>query len=63
MLILHRDNANTHTSAGTTTYLTGQNFELLDHAPYSPDFAPRGFFIPTGGGKELIRRKLRGQSF
>lgn len=57
-IILHHDNASSHTSAQTTQYLTGENIELMGHPPYSPDLAPNDFFLfPT------IEDKLRGQRF
>lgn len=57
-IILHHDNASSHTSAETTTYLTGQNVELMGHPPYSPDLAPNDFFLFPH-----IKNKLRGQRF
>ncbi|CAH1978003.1 unnamed protein product [Acanthoscelides obtectus] len=36
-IILHQDNACSHTAQKTRQYLTKENVELLDHPPYSPD--------------------------
>ncbi|CAH1985236.1 unnamed protein product [Acanthoscelides obtectus] len=36
-IILHQDNASSHTAQKTRQYLTEENVELLDHPPYSPD--------------------------
>jgi [histone H3]-lysine36 N-dimethyltransferase SETMAR len=57
-IILHHDNASSHTSAQTNTYLTRQNVELMGHPPYSPDLAPNDFFLFPH-----IKKKLRGQRF
>ncbi|CAH2010836.1 unnamed protein product [Acanthoscelides obtectus] len=53
-IILHQDNASSHTAQKTRQYLTEENVELLDHSPYSPnDF----FTFPK------IKNRLRGQRF
>ncbi|CAH1956346.1 unnamed protein product [Acanthoscelides obtectus] len=39
-IILHKDNASSHTAQNTRLYLTEENVELLDHPPYSPDLVP-----------------------
>ncbi|CAH1955189.1 unnamed protein product [Acanthoscelides obtectus] len=44
-IILHQDNASSHTDKKTRQYLTEENVELLDHPPYSPDLSPNDFFI------------------
>ncbi|CAH2002088.1 unnamed protein product [Acanthoscelides obtectus] len=57
-IILHRDNASSHTAQKTRQYLTEENVELLDHPPYSPDLSPSDFFtFPK------IKNSLRGQRF
>ncbi|CAH1973413.1 unnamed protein product [Acanthoscelides obtectus] len=43
-IILHQDNASSHSAQKTRLYLTEENVELLDHPPYSPDLSPNGFF-------------------
>ncbi|CAH1979787.1 unnamed protein product [Acanthoscelides obtectus] len=43
-IILHQDNASSHTAQKTRQYLTEENVELLDHPPYSPDLRPKFFF-------------------
>ncbi|CAH2016445.1 unnamed protein product, partial [Acanthoscelides obtectus] len=43
-IILHQDNASSHTVQKTRQYLTEENVELLDHPPYSPDLSPNDFF-------------------
>lgn len=57
-IILHHDNASSHTSAKTREYLSGQNIELMGHPAYSPDLAPNDFFLFPH-----IKNKLRGQRF
>ncbi|CAH1990392.1 unnamed protein product [Acanthoscelides obtectus] len=57
-IILHQDNASSHTAQKTRQYLTEENVELLDHPPYSPDLSPSDFFtLPK------IKNRLRGQRF
>ncbi|CAH1994731.1 unnamed protein product [Acanthoscelides obtectus] len=57
-IILHQDNASSHTVQKTRQYLTEENVELLDHPPYSPDLSPNDFFtFPK------IKNRLRGQRF
>ncbi|CAH1991401.1 unnamed protein product [Acanthoscelides obtectus] len=57
-IILHQDNASSHTAQKTRQYLTEENVELLDHPPYRPDVSPNDFFtFPK------IKNRLRGQRF
>ncbi|CAH2012176.1 unnamed protein product [Acanthoscelides obtectus] len=57
-IILHQDNASSHTAQKTRQYLTEENVELLDHPPYSPDLSPNDFFtFPK------IKNRLPGQRF
>ncbi|CAH1985486.1 unnamed protein product [Acanthoscelides obtectus] len=57
-IILHQDNASSHTAQKTRQYLTEENVELLDHPPYSPDLSPNDFFtFPKS------KNRLRGQRF
>lgn len=57
-IILHHDNASSHTSRQTNDFLSTQNIELMGHPPYSPDLAPNDFFLFP-----KIKHKLRGQRF
>ncbi|CAH2002971.1 unnamed protein product [Acanthoscelides obtectus] len=57
-IILHQDNASSHTAQNTRQYLTEENVELLDHSPYCPDLSPNDLFtLPK------IKNRLRGQRF
>ncbi|CAH1966094.1 unnamed protein product [Acanthoscelides obtectus] len=57
-IILHQNNASSHTAQKTRQYLTEENVELLDHPRYSPDLSPNDFFtFPK------IKNRLRGQRF
>ncbi|CAH1982818.1 unnamed protein product [Acanthoscelides obtectus] len=57
-IILHEDNASSHTAQKTRQYLTKENVELFDHPPYSPDLSPNDLFtFPK------IKNRLRGQRF
>ncbi|CAH1955325.1 unnamed protein product [Acanthoscelides obtectus] len=57
-IILHQDNASSHTAQKTRQYLTEENVELLDHPPYSPDLSPNDFFtfskIKNSLGEEAV---------
>ncbi|GFX94317.1 mariner Mos1 transposase [Trichonephila clavipes] len=44
-ILLHQDNALSHTSAVVMVEIQELQFELLDHPPYSPDLAPSDFFL------------------
>ena len=55
--IIH-DNASSHTSAQTSTFLTGQNVELMGHPPYRPVLAPNDFSLFRD-----IKKKMHGQRF
>ena len=57
-IILHHDNASSHSARETIRFLEMQNVELLDHPPYSPDRRPNDFFtFPK------IKNVMRGQRF
>ncbi|CAH2010863.1 unnamed protein product, partial [Acanthoscelides obtectus] len=57
-IILHQDNASSHTAQKTSQYLTEESVELLDHPPHSPDLSHNDFFtFPK------IKNRLRGQRF
>jgi histone-lysine N-methyltransferase SETMAR len=43
--ILHQDNAPSHTASGALETVKNLGFELLEHAPYSPDLAPCDFYL------------------
>ncbi|KMQ86491.1 mariner transposase [Lasius niger] len=57
-IILHHDNASSHTSTRTSDFLSIQNVDLMSHPPYSPYLAPNDFFLFPN-----IKNKLRGQRF
>jgi len=57
-IILHHDNASSHTARRTIEFLAENKIDLMDHPPYSPDLSPNDFFtFPR------IKEKLRGQRF
>lgn len=56
--ILHQDNAPVHTAASTCLEIELLGFDLLEHPPYSPDFAPMDFAIFP-----FIKSQLRGVIF
>jgi transposase len=52
------DDVRPHTAAATVNHISTFGWELLDHAPYSPDLAPSDFhFFPA------LKRKLEGRRF
>jgi hypothetical protein len=42
-ILLHHDNARTHTAWATQERIQGLQLELLEHLSYSPDWAPSDF--------------------
>lgn len=44
-VLFHQDNTPSHTSAVAMSKLHELGFELVPHAPYSPDLAPSDFFL------------------
>lgn len=57
-ILLHHDNASSHTAGRTIDYLASSEVELLGHPPYSPDLAPCDFYLFP-----KIKEKLRGKRF
>lgn len=57
-ILLHHDNASSHTARQTIDYLATADVELLGHSPYSPDLAPCDFYLFP-----KIKEKLRGKHF
>ncbi|CAH1995549.1 unnamed protein product [Acanthoscelides obtectus] len=55
IIILHQDNASSHTTQKTRQYLREENVELLDHPQYSPDLSSNDFFtFPKIKNKEAV---------
>ena len=44
-IIFHQDNARVHTFAVSMDKIMELKFEILEHAPYSPDLAPSDFLL------------------
>ncbi|CAH1987576.1 unnamed protein product [Acanthoscelides obtectus] len=57
-IVLHQDNASSHTAQKTRQYLTEENVELLDHPPYKSGLSPNDFFTFS-----KIKNRLRGERF
>lgn len=57
-VILHHDNASSHTARKTKDFLDQENVELMTHPPHSPDLSPKDFFTFL-----RIKDLLRGQRF
>src|SRR5436190_12976832 len=61
-VLFHQDNAPVHTSVIAMAKINELNFELLPHAPYSPDLAPSDYFLFPNlkkwlGGKRFANNK------
>jgi histone-lysine N-methyltransferase SETMAR len=57
-VLLHQDNAPSHNAASTRLEISLLDFQILEHAPYSPDMAPMDFRVfPT------VKSALKGRKF
>ena len=57
-VLLHQDNAPSHTCAVATAAIAQAGFELVKHPPYSPDLAPSDYrLFPK------LKEHLRGKRF
>ena len=57
-VFFHHDNAPPHRAARVHQFFDDNNFEVVSHAPYSPDLAPNDFWLfPT------LKDNLRGHTF
>jgi len=57
-LLLHHDNASSHTANLTSQYLAENKIKVVPHPPYSPDLAIADFWLFNG-----LKRNLRGKHF
>lgn len=57
-VLLHQDNAPSHTAASTQLEISLLGFEIVKHAPYSPDLAPMDFRVFP-----VVKTALKGQKF
>jgi [histone H3]-lysine36 N-dimethyltransferase SETMAR len=57
-VMLHHDNASSHTATIVKEYLAQERITLLPHPPYSPDLAPCDFFLFPKLKKELAGRRF-----
>lgn len=57
-ILLHHDNASSHTAARTIDFLSRSGVQLLPHPPYSPDLAPCDYFLFP-----KVKNNLRGVRF
>jgi [histone H3]-lysine36 N-dimethyltransferase SETMAR len=60
-VLFHQDNTPCHKSIKTMAKLHELNFELLPQPPYSPDLAPRGYWLFADLKKILAGKKFRGE--
>jgi histone-lysine N-methyltransferase SETMAR len=57
-VLLHQDNGPSHNAASTRLEISLLDFQILEHAPYSPDMAPMDFRVfPT------VKSALKGRKF
>jgi hypothetical protein len=57
-LVLHADNARSHTARKCRTFCAENGLQLAPHPPYSPDLAPSDFFLFG-----YVKAKLQGMEF
>ena len=57
-MLVHQDNAPAHMSAVARAAIRECDFQLLNHAPYSPDLAPSDYHMFRS-----LKDSLRGQKF
>lgn len=57
-LLLHHDNASSHTARATVDYLRENNVRVIEHPPYSPDLAMCDFWLFFN-----LKKHLRGRKF
>ena len=57
-VILHHDNASSHTAKMTKDLVASFGWEVLEHPPYSPDLAPNDFYLFP-----KLKKLLRGRHF
>ncbi len=58
MLVLHHDNASSHTAAKVKDFLESSEVRTAPHTPYSPDLAPLDFWVFP-----RLKEDLAGTSF
>ena len=57
-VVLHQDNAPSHTAKSTQLEIDLLDFQRVDHPPYSPDLAPLDFaYFPK------LKKHLRGKQY
>jgi hypothetical protein len=52
------DNAPVHTTAVVTNWMAARQFQIIEHPPYSPDFASADFFLFPSVKRELPGKTL-----
>lgn len=57
-VLLHQDNAPSHTAASTQLEISLLEFQVVEHAPYSPDMAPMDFRVFP-----VVKSALKGRKF
>lgn len=57
-ILLHHDNASSHTAALTTNFLKQQRIRTIRHPPYSPDLAPCDFWLFPKLAERMAGRKF-----
>ena len=57
-ILLHHDNASSHTALRTREFLENSGLKTFPHPPYSPDLAPCDFWLFS-----TIKDELRGKRF
>ena len=57
-VILHHDNAPSHTAKVVKNTLKSLNWEILSHPPYSPDLAPSDYHLFASMGHSLAEQRF-----
>ena len=56
-LMLHHNNALSHTALSATDFFTSKGIPMVPQPPYSPDLSPCGFFLNL---KNVLKRRHLG---
>ncbi|GFW66111.1 hypothetical protein TNCV_1710101 [Trichonephila clavipes] len=59
--MLHQDNISAHMALSVKQFPTSKNIIMMDHPPYSPDFAHETFLFPTVKPVPFLSRRGSGK--
>ena len=58
-ILLHHDNASSHTALRTREFSQNSGLKTLPHPPYSPDLAPCDSYCSLQGKMSCVERDFR----